>query len=94
MKLIQLFIIIFSNYYIKCQLPSVWEHHIVLKSDGKYHLKWNSDEDQHKITFLVEVETRGWVGFGLSPNGGMTGSDVVIGWVDGGGKGHLHVSLK
>ncbi|XP_065886142.1 DBH-like monooxygenase protein 1 homolog [Dysidea avara] len=28
----------------------------------------------------VQVQTTGWIGFGFSPNGGMTGSDVVIGW--------------
>ena len=29
------------------------------------------------------VQTHGYIGFGLSPNGNMAGSDVVIGWVTG-----------
>ncbi len=31
----------------------------------------------------VHVQTHGYIGFGLSPNGNMAGSDVVIGWVTG-----------
>ena len=30
------------------------------------------------------METRGYVGFGISPNGDMVNSDVVIGWVKDG----------
>ena len=29
----------------------------------------------------MQVETTGYVGFGISPNGKMWPSDVVIGWV-------------
>ena len=29
----------------------------------------------------VSANTTGWVGFGVSPNGQMPRSDVVIGWV-------------
>ena len=25
--------------------------------------------------------TTGWVGMGISPNGAMTGADIVVGWV-------------
>ena len=32
----------------------------------------------------VEVETMGWVGLGFSPNGGMIGSDIMMGWVKDG----------
>lgn len=39
----------------------------------------------------VHVEALGYVGFGLSPNGGMAGSDVVIGWVYDNGTAVLHV---
>lgn len=31
------------------------------------------------------VETTGWIGFGLSPNGGMPGSDIVMAWIDADG---------
>lgn len=34
----------------------------------------------------------GYVGLGFSPNGGMRGADIVLGWVDAAGKVILHVS--
>ncbi|XP_070705986.1 DBH-like monooxygenase protein 2 homolog [Pempheris klunzingeri] len=42
-------------------------------------LKWGFDNLQGNITFKLVVNTTGWVGFGFSPNGGMKGSDIVIG---------------
>lgn len=42
-------------------------------------LKWGFDNLQGNITFKLVVNTTGWVGFGFSPNGGMKGSDIVMG---------------
>ena len=56
-----------------------------------YTLYWTFDNDAQNITFAVRVRTTGWVGFGVSPNGQMPQSDVVIGWVDGTGN-HFDVS--
>ncbi|XP_067141859.1 DBH-like monooxygenase protein 1 homolog [Centruroides vittatus] len=53
-----------------------------LKLDPNYEVRWSIQGEW--IIFQVEVATRGWVGFGISPNGGMTGSDIVIGWVKNG----------
>ncbi|XP_037779474.1 LOW QUALITY PROTEIN: MOXD1 homolog 1-like [Penaeus monodon] len=36
----------------------------------------------------AQVATRGYVGLGFSPNGGMKGADIVLGWVDA--RGHVH----
>ena len=47
-----------------------------------YVLYWSFDIQQQNISFAVRVRTTGWVGFGLSSNGEMPLSDVVIGWVD------------
>lgn len=47
-------------------------HHLV-------RLKWGFDDQTGTITFTLIINTTGWVGFGLSPNGGMQGSDIVIG---------------
>lgn len=58
--------------------------------DG-YKLHWNFDLEQQTIAFAVNVSTTGWVGFGLSPNGQMPQSDVVIGWVDNDGTTSFHV---
>ena len=58
-----------------------------------YQLQWTFDVVQQTITFNVLVKTTGWVGFGLSPNGGMVGSDVVTGWVNDTGA-YLQVSRE
>ena len=47
-----------------------------------YWLYWNFSSIKESISFAVRVRTTGWIGFGLSPNGQMPGSDVVIGWID------------
>ncbi|XP_064117807.1 DBH-like monooxygenase protein 1 [Macrobrachium nipponense] len=37
----------------------------------------------------MAAETRGWVSLGLSPGGKVTGADLITGWVDGAGQGHI-----
>ena len=37
--------------------------------------------DNDEIQFEVHCKTTGWVGFGLSLNGGMRGADMAIGWI-------------
>ncbi|CAG2101817.1 unnamed protein product [Medioppia subpectinata] len=65
-------------------------HSITLDPHNKYQLKWFFDDHKQRITFNAMVETTGWVGFGISPNGGMTGSDLVIGWIDEHGRPQFH----
>ncbi|XP_054153222.1 DBH-like monooxygenase protein 1 homolog [Oppia nitens] len=84
--LLQLFIIINVLSICLCQ----WMHSIVLDPHNKYHLKWYFDDTKQQITFNVVVRTQGWVGFGISPNGAMTGSDLVIGWIDDNSVTHFH----
>lgn len=49
---------------------------------GFYKIYWNyTDID---VVIEVHCKTDGWVGFGFSPNGGMDGSDVVVGWISNG----------
>ena len=68
---------------------------VLLDEGGLYYeLHWNYVSSTETISFAVNVSTTGWVGFGLSPTGSMTGSDVVIGWVSDEGKGYFHVSWK
>ena len=59
-----------------------YEYYKALDPDKKYHLFWTPTED--KIIMEIQVETLGWVGLGFSPNGGMTGSDVIMAWVKDG----------
>ena len=58
----------------------------------RYMLYWSFNNDAQTIRFAVRVRTTGWVGFGISPNGQMPQSDVVIGWVDN-GRSYFDVSL-
>ncbi len=62
--------------------------------DKMYDLLWNFDLEAKTISFAVLVNTTGWIGFGVSPNGQMPGSDVVIGWVDDNGQAFLNVSAS
>ncbi|XP_029705011.1 DBH-like monooxygenase protein 2 homolog isoform X1 [Takifugu rubripes] len=52
-----------------------------LDQDRLVCLSWGFDNHQGNITFELVVNTTGWVGFGFSPNGGMKGSDIVIGGI-------------
>ena len=56
-------------------------HTIDLQSGHRYILHWTVDRGKKFITFEVSVKTTGWVGFGISPFGGMTKADIAIGWV-------------
>ena len=51
-----------------------------LSASPAYDLYWNATDTT--IVFAVRVETEGWVGFGISPNGLMIDSDVVMGFVN------------
>ena len=51
-----------------------------LSISPQYIVFWNVTGN--RITFVVNVETTGWVGFGISPNGLMLDSDVIMGHVD------------
>lgn len=52
---------------------------VYLDPDNLVPLKWGFDNLQGIITFKLAINTTGWVGIGFSPNGGMKGSDIVIG---------------
>lgn len=74
-------------------LSSEFAHHAVLDPQEKMKLFWTVDWDKEMVSFAVEAETTGWVGFGFSGrSGAMIGSDVVIGWVKD-NKGYLKVRM-
>uniref|UniRef100_A0A9J7XAC9 Monooxygenase, DBH-like 1 n=1 Tax=Cyprinus carpio carpio TaxID=630221 RepID=A0A9J7XAC9_CYPCA len=68
-----------SLFCSACSQGTRFVHSAALDADGRYNIKWGFDEST--ITFEVEVETRGYIGFGLSPTGAMSSSDIVIGGV-------------
>ena len=77
-----------------CALNLDEEYRFSATLDNGYKLHWNFDLEKQTIAFAVNVSTTGWVGFGLSPNGQMPQSDVVIGWVKDDGTTTFHVSYQ
>ncbi|CAL1540451.1 unnamed protein product [Lymnaea stagnalis] len=55
-------------------------YHVQL--NDAYELFWNFNTTH--IIFRTHVKTNGYIGFGISPNGAMANSDVIIGWVKDG----------
>lgn len=78
-----------SVLYIGTKGAEVLEHNMpfmeYLDQDHLVCLKWGFNDPTGSITFKLVVNTTGWVGFGFSPNGGMQGSDIVMGGFRSGG---------
>ena len=68
-------------------LSNKYPFHVALSTDPtyQYDLYWKVDLEEEMIELAVNVSTTGWIGFGLSPNGQMLGSDVLIGWISNDG---------
>ena len=49
--------------------------------DQHYLFKWRTDDINKDITIRLEVQTKGWIGFGLSAHGKFKKADMVYGWV-------------
>ncbi|CAL8109980.1 unnamed protein product [Orchesella dallaii] len=49
-----------------------------LDLEQNYLLKWNVSLTEKRIYFEVTAKTTGYIGFGISPNGGMAGADIFI----------------
>ena len=52
----------------------------VLVGPDVYILYWNYNSTD--ITFELQVKSSGWAGFGISPNGGMENSNVILFWMN------------
>lgn len=63
----------------------------ILNHDPSYVLQWSVDLSKEEVSFAVNVSSQGWVGFGLSRNGQMIGSDVVTAWITDRGQPQLQV---
>ena len=79
-----------SSAQSSADLSSIYQFNASLHE--RYTLHWSINNDAQTIRFAVRVRTTGWVGFGISPNGQMPQSDVVIGWVDSAGRSYFDVS--
>lgn len=66
----------------------------VLDVNGKYSVEWEADIDTENIVFTLNVETTGYIGFGISMNPNMAGADIIIGGVFENGTSYFGVIYK
>jgi hypothetical protein len=74
--------------------PSESYTHVVeadQSNPNQYKLFWKPIGND-EIQFEVHCKSTGWIGVGISPNGGMKGSDIAIGWVAN-NRAYLKVTL-
>ena len=64
------------------------------KTGRSYFLHWRVNEKNKTIHFATNASTTGWVGLGISPDGRMPNSDVVIGWVTNSGQRFFKVEYR
>ncbi len=75
------------------QPTGVYANNIDLIDNGIYRFYWNFTSTD--LVGEIHVKTNGWVAFGLSPNGGMDKSDVIVAWInDNTGEVHFTVSFS
>lgn len=53
-------------------------------------MNWIHDDSEY-VTMEISAPAKGYVAVGISPNGSMTGADMIMGWVDSQGKAHIKV---
>jgi len=62
----------------------VYDNLKVVDSATNFLFSWTADTTNQMLHIKLSVESSGWVGFGISPNGGMVGADVFIAYIDQG----------
>ena len=80
------------NAHTHDELSEQYTYSVQLDNEGHYTMFYSYDDDSSILRIAVLVETTGWIGLGISPNGQMPGSDVVMGWVDQSGEAFLQVT--
>ena len=73
------------------ELSEQYTYNVQLDNEGRFKMFYSYDLNLSILRIAVLVETTGWIGLGISPNGQMPGSDVVMGWVDRSGQAFLQV---
>ena len=71
------------------QPTSYYTNRVELVS-GVYTFYWNISTTN--LTGEVHCKTNSCVSFGISPTGGMDGSNVMVGWIDSQGRTNFTVS--
>ena len=85
-------LIVQVNAHTHDELSEQYTYSVRLDTTGHYTMFYSYDEASSVLRIAVRVQTTGWIGLGISPNGQMPGSDVVMGWVDQSGKAFLQVT--
>ena len=79
------------NAHTYDELSKRYTYNVQLDNEGHYTMFYSYDTELSILRIAVLVEITGWIGLGISPNGQMPGSDVVMGWVDRSGQAFLQV---
>ena len=79
------------NAHTHGELSEQYTYSVEMDTEGRYTMFYSYDEASSILRIAVRVQTTGWIGLGISPNGQMPGSDVVMGWVDQNGTAFLQV---
>lgn len=68
-------------------------HSANLDTNGDFTAFWRPGAKE-KDNFVLEItgRTKGWLGFGFSPNGAMKDADIVLMWFDKNNKPQISVS--
>ena len=83
-------LLLFLASHCQAQDLASYEKSKILIS-GQYELYWTYRAADSRMDMAVRVKTLGWFGLGISPDGQMSNSDVVTGWVTAGGMAMLQV---
>ena len=75
-------------------LSEQYTYNVQLDNEGHYTMFYSYDTEMNILRIAVLVQTTGWIGLGISPNGQMPGSDVMMGWVDRSGEAFLQVTAR
>jgi len=65
-----------------------------LDESGKLTMSSELNENETEITIRLWAQTTGYVGFGISPNGGMAGADIFIAGIYSNGTTYSYVSMS
>ena len=58
-----------------------FEYNTFIDSDAVFQVFWTPDEASCSVEFGLAVETDSYAALGISESGGMTGSDIIMGWI-------------
>lgn len=87
MNLLYLLLLFTSSVFLAPVPTEIYSNLKILIEPDVYIFHWNYTKVD--LTGEIHVKTNGWVAFGLTPNGGMDGSDVFVSWLDTNGKANF-----